>query len=116
MVGTPKVVSCGVAGVDVLWRFLGALRRHLRRIRRAGDTTRPEQFALKVIFRFRGLNAVFRRLSAHTASSLALWTRSIATKLLRRNELTGQPTSCVRPDWIYRSGEFFNVAAGRAFE
>jgi hypothetical protein len=54
-----------VARIDLLWRFLGALRRHLRRIRRTRNTPRPKLFALNVVFRLFGLNPIYRPLFVH---------------------------------------------------
>jgi hypothetical protein len=50
--------------INMLGSFLGALRRHLRRIGRGWSNPRPKLFALNVVFRLFGLN-LYRPLFVH---------------------------------------------------
>src|SRR6478752_5108088 len=57
--------SSGMAGIDVLRRLLVALRRHLGRIGRTGDTAGTQLFALAVFLGTGWLDAVRLRRLGH---------------------------------------------------
>ena len=67
----------------MFWRLFFPLRRHLRRVGRARNATRPQLFALNVIFGFRGFGAVWRYLPDHGLSFPGVRAQGCARYCLR---------------------------------